>query len=62
MKIDRKTLEENRREGRKVYGYKDAYCLSQIYCEECDRKVCFWCKVIRKIEKLQVKRILKICK
>lgn len=62
MKIDRKTLEANRRDGHRVQGYKDAYCLFQSCCEECDRRVCFWCKVIRKIEKLQVKRILKICK
>ena len=60
MKIDRKTLEESRREGRRVQGYKDAYCQLQSCCEECDRKVRFWCKVIRKIEKLQVKIILKI--
>ena len=62
MKIDRKTLEEHRHVGCNVYGYKKAYCNTQSCCEKCDKKVRFWCKVISRIEDIQTKRILKICK
>ena len=62
MKVDRKTLEEYRHEGYRVYGYKHSYCKLQNSCEECDKKIRFLCIVIRKIEDVQTKRILKICK
>lgn len=46
---------------RRTYGYFYSYCDSMSYCENCDKKVRFWCKIKRKIEDIQVKRILKIC-
>ena len=61
MKISRETLEANRKENMNLYGYKKSYCKFQSCCEECDRKIRIGCEVIRKIEDLQVKRILKIC-
>lgn len=60
--MDRKTLEEYRRDGKNVYGYKRAYCKYHSCCDGCDKTVRFWCKVICAIEKLQIKRILNICK
>lgn len=62
MKVSRKQLEENRLKRGSLYGWKYSYCNLQSCCEECDKKILFWCRVIRKIEDLQIKRILKICK
>lgn len=61
MKISRKELETGRRSGSNIYGYKKSYCGYQSCCEECDKRIRFWCKVIQKIEDIQTKRILKIC-
>lgn len=60
--MTRKELEESRHRGINIYGYKKAFCLGQSCCENCDKNIRFWCKVIRKIEEIQKKRILKICK
>lgn len=62
MKITRKQLEIARHQGCGVYGYKKAFCDLHDCCEECDKKVRFICKLIAKMEKLQDKRILKICR
>lgn len=59
--IDRQTLENGRRIGNRIYGYKVSYCEQIRSCDECDRLVAFGCKAILKIEKLQTKRILRIC-
>ena len=61
MQISREQLEANRNKSN-IYGYKKTYCGFQNSCEDCDKKVRFWCKVILKIEDIQTKRILKICK
>ena len=55
-------LEGNRRQGYRIYGYKHSYCDLQRSCEECDKVIRIGCKVIRVIEDLQIRRILKICK
>ena len=60
--ITREQLEESRRRGNRVYGYKKAFCDLNNCCEYCDGVVKFFCVVIRKIEDIQIKRILKICK
>lgn len=46
----------------RIYDYKHSYCKQTDCCERCDKQVRFWCKVIVKIERLQKRRILKICK
>ena len=60
--ITKKQLEESRHQGYNYYGYKKAYCDLNDCCEHCDSVIRFWCRVIRKIEDVQIKRILKICK
>ena len=60
--ITRKQLEEGRHIGFRTYGYKKSFCELNDCCERCDRVVNFWCRVIVRIEKIQTKRILKICK
>lgn len=60
--ITRKQLEENRHQGFRIYGYKKSFCDLNDCCERCDRVVSFWCRVIRWIEDIQIKRIKKICK
>ena len=59
--MTRQELQDSRHRGYKVYGYYNAYCYAQDCCDKCDRTVRFWCKVKNKIEKIQEKRILKIC-
>lgn len=59
--ITRQRLDELRRQGYKVYGYKKAFCDGHDCCEYCDKVVRFGCKIINKIEALQTKRILAIC-
>lgn len=60
--ITREELEESRRRGCRVYGYKKAFCDQHSCCEHCDSIVRCLCSVIRLIEDIQTKRILKICK
>ena len=55
-------LEDSRHRGYCTYGYKKAFCELNDCCEDCDRVVRFWCRVIRKIEGIQIRRILRICK
>lgn len=55
-------LEQGRHVGYKTYGYFYSFCERNKYCEDCDRIIRFGCVVKRKIEELQTKRILKICK
>lgn len=61
-RMNRHELEEGRRIGHRIYGYKKSYCSQTRSCDGCDRVVAFGCRVIRMIEKLQEKRILRICK
>lgn len=58
----RKQLEEARYFGFCTYGHFTAFCNLNRSCEECDRIIRFGCKVKNKIEDLQTKRILRICK
>lgn len=58
----RQELEDGRHIGYKTYGYLHSFCNWNECCEDCDRTIRFWCIVKRKIEELQTKRILKICK
>ena len=60
--ITREQLEESRRREYKVYGYKKAFCDLNDCCEHCDGIIRCLCVVIRRIENIQSKRILKICK
>ena len=59
--VTREQLEESRRRGCNIYGYKTAFCDLHDCCEACDKKVRFICKIICRLEALQIKRILKIC-
>lgn len=61
-KITRKELNEARFQGYRVYGYFKAYCDLNGCCEYCNRWVRMLCKLKNKIEKLQTKIILYICK
>ena len=61
-KITRKELSEARFQGNHVYGYFKAYCDLNDCCEHCNCLVRLLCKLKRKIEYLQVKIILYICK
>lgn len=60
--MTRKELENGRCIGCGVYGYKKSYCNQMSYCDKCDIIVQIGCRIIRKIEKMQEKRILRICK
>lgn len=62
MNVTRKTLEDGRHQGYCTYGYFKSYCDLNPSCECCDKRIAFWCKVKCKIEKIQTRRILKICK
>ena len=61
-KITRKDLLAARFQGNHVYGYFKAYCDLNGCCEHCNYLVRFLCKLKGKIEVLQVKIILHICK
>lgn len=57
--MTQKQLEEGRRCGYKTYGYLWSYCNQMRSCETCEsRRVRFWCKVRRWIEKRQTSIIL----
>ena len=58
----REELEQGRRKEARIYGYFWSFCNLNPCCEDCDRLVRFGCKVKRKIEDIQIKRILRICK
>lgn len=58
----RQQLEDGRHYGYSIYGYFWSFCELNRSCEECDRIIRFGCTVKRKIEELQTKRILHICK
>ena len=61
-KIARKELNEAQFQGNNVYGYFKAYCDLNSCCEYCNRWVRMLCKLKNKIENLQTKIILHICK
>lgn len=58
----RQQLEEGRHRGYRTYGYFWSFCEQNRCCEDCDRFVRFGCKLKRKIEDMQTKRILRVCK
>ena len=62
QEVTKKQLMDSKHRGYRLIGYKEAYCDLINSCEECDRAICFLCRVIRKIEEIQTRRILKICK
>ena len=55
-------LEEGRHYGSRTYGYFWSFCELNRSCEECDKTIRIGCVMKRKIEALQTKRILRICK
>ena len=61
-KITRKKLNNARFQDSHVYGYFKVYCDLNDCCEHCNCLVRLFCKLKRKIEELQVKIILHICK
>lgn len=58
----REQLEESRHVGCRLYGYFYSFCECNKSCEECDKIIRVGCAMKRKIEELQTKRILRICK
>lgn len=61
-KITRKELDKAKIQVNVVYGYFKAYCKLNDCCEYCNCWVRMLCKLKDKIEKLQTKIILYICK
>lgn len=60
--ISRSRLEESRNRPHGKIGYFQAYCDCVSCCDECDRLVRVLCKIKCKLEDIQKKRILHICK
>lgn len=60
--MTREELEQGRYRGYRTYGYFWSFCEQNICCEDCDKLVRIGCVLKRKIEDVQTKRILKICK
>lgn len=60
LKVTRKMLYDGRYQGNSVYGIKKSYCDLHDCCEVCNSRVRFLCKIIQKIEDLQIKIIDKI--
>lgn len=58
----REQLEEARHVGFRKYGYFWSFCGLNRSCEECDKIIRFGCVLQRKIEEMQTKRILRLCK
>lgn len=61
-KITRKQLNEARFQGPHVYGYFKAFCDLNDSCDGCNRLVRLLCRLRNKIEILQIKIILHVCK
>lgn len=63
-KISREQLEQGRHRCNpyRICGYKASYCEQMGTCEVCNTGLRLGCRIIRKIEDIQTKRILKICK
>ena len=55
-------LEEGRHYGFSTYGYFFSFFELNRSCEECDKIIKVGCIAKRKIEDLQTKRILRLCK
>lgn len=62
MNMTRDELEQGRHRGYRTYGYFWSFCEQNRCCEDCDKLVRIGCILKRKIEDVQTKRILKICK
>jgi hypothetical protein len=62
MTITRKQLENGRYQGYRTYGYFKSFCDLNDSCEYCDKWIAFLCKVKCVIEKIQTRRILRMCK
>lgn len=60
--MTRDELEQGRHRGNRTYGYFWSFCEQNRCCEDCDKFVRIGCILKRKIEDVQTKRILKICK
>lgn len=58
----REQLEDGRCIGFRKYGYFYSFCECNRSCEECDKIIRIGCIAKRKIEDLQTKRILRMCK
>ena len=61
-KVSRSRLNDSRNRPYGKIGYFQAYCDCVSSCDTCDRFVRALCKLRRKIESIQTKRILHICK
>lgn len=55
-------LEDGRCVGFQKYSYFYSFCEWNSSCEECDKIIRVGCAMKRKIEKLQTKYILHLCK
>jgi hypothetical protein len=62
LKITKKMLNDGRYQGNSIYGVKKIYCDLHDCCEVCNPKIKLLCKVIQKIEDLQIKIIKRIVK
>jgi len=58
----REQLEQCRHIGFSVYDYFSTFCDLNCSCDDCDRLIRWGCKAKQKIERIQTKRILRICK
>lgn len=60
--MTRDELEAGRHSGHRTYGYFWSFCRQNSCCEDCDKMVRIGCRLKRKVEDLQTRRILRICK
>lgn len=60
LKVTKEMIDESRRKGYCVHGIKKGYCDLHSSCDECNKKVRFWCRVITFIEDLQTEIIKKL--
>lgn len=62
MTPTKEQLEAGRNTRYRVYSYFRSFCDLNSTCGGCDPVVRFWCKLKKRIEHLQQRRILRICK
>lgn len=61
-KITKKQIQEAREIDGDIYGFFFGYCRLNDSCDDCDKIIRFGCETKNLIEKLQTKRIKRICK
>jgi hypothetical protein len=62
LKVTKEMVNKSRHQGHSVHGSFKGFCDLHSCCEECNKKVKFWCKVKTKIEDIQTRIIDKNCK